>query len=225
MPPHGTSPLIRILPSLLSADFTQLASEIASVEQGGADLLHLDVMDGHFVPNLTFGPPLVESVNKCTALELDCHLMISHPLRYVDAFAKAGADWISFHVEAEDDPGKVIDALERLGVKAGIAINPDTTLYRVKPLLPRLQMVLVMSVFPGFGGQKFIPEVLPRIKELRNLGFTGEVEVDGGIDARTAPLVAEAGATMLVAGSAVFRQQDRSAAIAGLRAAASGVRS
>ncbi|MSR75365.1 MAG: ribulose-phosphate 3-epimerase [Planctomycetes bacterium] len=214
--------MIKILPSLLSADFTRLAFEVESVERGGADMLHLDVMDGHFVPNLTFGPPLVASVNKCTNMALDCHLMISHPLRYVDAFAKAGADWISFHIEAQDEPGKVLDALERLGVKAGIAINPDTTLYRLRPLLPRLQMVLVMSVFPGFGGQKFIPEVVPRIKELREMGFTGEIEVDGGIDVTTAPIVAAAGATMLVAGSAVFKPQDRAAAITAIRAAACG---
>lgn len=212
--------MIKVLPSILSADFARLADDVADVESGGADLLHLDVMDGHFVPNITFGPPLVASIRKCSQRELDCHLMISHPLGMVEAFAKAGADWISFHVECDDDPARVVDELVRLGVKPAIAIKPDSTLARVKPLLSRLDMVLVMTVFPGFGGQKFMPEVLPRIRELRELGFEGEIEVDGGIDAKTAPIAAAAGATMLVAGSAVFREKDRRAAITGIRDAA-----
>lgn len=214
--------LVRIAPSLLSADFTNLGTEVADVERGGADLLHLDVMDGNFVPNITFGPPLVKSVDRCTEMILDCHLMIEDPLFYAEPFAKAGADWISFHIEAAGlDADKVIDKLLDLGVKPSIAINPDTTLYRLKPLLDRLYMVLVMSVFPGFGGQKFIPEVVPRIKELRDLGFEGEIEVDGGIDPTTAPYVVEAGATVLVAGSAVFGEVDRAAAITAIREAAS----
>jgi len=207
---------------LLSADFTKLATEVADVEKGGADLLHLDVMDGNFVPNITFGPPLVKSVNGVTDMILDCHLMIEDPLFYAEPFARAGADMISFHIEAAGlDAGKVVDRLLELGVKPAVAINPDTTLYRIKPLLDRLDMVLVMSVFPGFGGQAFIPEVVPRIKELRDLGYTGEIEVDGGIDPTTAPLVAEAGATILVAGSAVFGRDDRRAAIEAIRRAAS----
>ncbi len=212
--------MIKVLPSILSADFARLADDVADVEAGGADLLHLDVMDGHFVHNITFGPPLVSSIKKCARTELDCHLMISHPLGMVEAFAKAGADWISFHVECEDDPARVVEELVRLGVKPAIAIKPDSGLERVKPLLSRLDMVLVMTVFPGFGGQKFMPEVLPRIRELRDLGFEGEIEVDGGIDARTAPIAAAAGATMLVAGSAVFREKDRGQAITAIRAAA-----
>lgn len=213
--------MVRIAPSLLSADFTNLRGEIADVEKGGADLLHLDVMDGNFVPNITFGPPLVKSVNRATDMILDCHLMIEDPLFYAGPFAEAGADWISFHIEAAGlDADEVIDKLLELDVKPSIAINPDTTLYRLKPLLDRLYMVLVMSVFPGFGGQAFIPEVVPRIKELRDLGFEGEIEVDGGVDATTAPHVVEAGATVLVAGSAVFGHADRQGAIETIRAAA-----
>ncbi|MAG57008.1 MAG: ribulose-phosphate 3-epimerase [Planctomycetes bacterium] len=216
--------MVRIAPSLLSADFSNLRGEVADVEQGGADLLHLDVMDGHFVPNITFGPGLVGSVDKTSELELDCHLMISDPLTYAGAFAKAGADWISFHVEvAGTDPGRIIDAILDLGVKPSIAINPDTTLHRLKPVLDRLEMVLVMSVFPGFGGQDFIPAVLPRIKELRDLGFQKDIEVDGGIDPETAPLVVEAGATVLVAGSAIFGRPSRRDAITAIRDAATGV--
>jgi ribulose-phosphate 3-epimerase len=214
--------LLRIAPSLLAADFGRLRDEIADVERHGADWLHLDVMDGHFVPNITFGPPLVGSVRQATRLPLDVHLMISDPHGYAPAFARAGANLISFHVEAARDPGRLIDHLRELGVRPALALNPDTTLHRVRPLLQRLDMVLVMSVFPGFGGQRFIPEVVPRIRELRELGFQGEIEVDGGIDASTAPVVAAAGATVLVAGSAIFRQADRRAAIAGLRAAAEG---
>lgn len=209
--------MVSIAPSLLSADFTRLSDEIRDIEKAGADLLHLDVMDGHFVPNITFGPPLVKSVDGATDLVLDTHLMISDPLFYVEAFAKAGSDWISFHIEAGSDPSAVIDKLLELGVRPAIALNPDTTLYRIRPLLDRLEMVLVMSVFPGFGGQKFIPEVLPTIQELRSIGFEGDIEVDGGIAEATAPLVIEAGANVLVAGSAVFGQSDRADAIRRLR--------
>ena len=209
--------MVRIAPSLLSADFTKLSEEIRDVESGGADLLHLDVMDGHFVPNITFGPPLVKSVDRVTDLELDVHLMITDPEAYIPAFRRAGADWISFHVEAGRDAGRLIDLIRNEGARPAMALNPDTGLLRLRPFLPRLDMVLVMSVFPGFGGQRFIPEVLGKIRELRDAGYEGLIEVDGGIDPETAPLAAEAGADVLVAGSAVFGTPDRKAAIATIR--------
>ena len=212
--------MVKIAPSLLSADFARLADELRDVETNGADLLHLDVMDGHFVPNITFGPGLVKAVRKNTELVLDVHLMLSDPEQYIRPFARAGADIISFHVEAAKDSGAVVGELEELGVKPSIALNPDTNLHRVKPLLSKLHMVLVMSVYPGFGGQKFIPDVLTKIRELRELGFEGAIEVDGGVTAETAPAIAQAGADVLVAGTAIFGQADRGKAIAAIRDAA-----
>jgi len=210
--------VVRIAPSLLSADFGRLREEIDSVTDAGADLLHLDVMDAHFVPNLTFGPFIVEAVRKLTELPLDCHLMIEDPLTYGPRFAEAGADLVTFHVELDLDPGRVIDAIEAKGARAGLVVNPNTDVRRVAPWLDRCAMVLVMSVFPGFAGQKFIPEVLAKIPTLRDeLGYKGEIEMDGGVSPETAPDCRAAGATVLVAGSAIFLRPDRRAVIDAIR--------
>jgi len=212
--------VVKIAPSLLSADFGRLREEIAEVTKGGADLLHLDVMDGHFVPNLTFGPFIVEAIRKLTKLPLDCHLMIEDPLTYGPQFAKAGADIVTFHVEAEADPGKTLDAIEAAGARAGMVVNPGTGPERLRPWLPRCAMVLVMSVWPGFSGQKFMPEVLEKIPVLRDeLGYAGDVEIDGGISPATAGAAKAAGANVLVAGSAIFKAPDRGAVIHALRQA------
>jgi ribulose-phosphate 3-epimerase len=213
---------IRIAPSLLSADFARLAGEVASVEQGGADWLHLDVMDGHFVPNLTFGAPVVAAIKKVAQKPLDVHLMIEDPWRYRDAFLDAGADVFTFHVEVahRGDAHALIDAVQARGVLCGMSLQPDTPAERLRPFLDRLDLVLVMSVFAGFGGQQFMPEVLPKVAALRQLGFRGEVSMDGGICPSTIGASAAAGVNVFVAGSAVFGARDRSQRIAGLRAAA-----
>ena len=210
--------MVKIAPSLLSADFGHLDAEIQSVTDGGADLLHLDVMDGHFVPNLTFGPFIVEAIRKLTELPLDCHLMIDDPLTYGPQFAAAGADIVTFHAEVAPKPGPIFDAIEAAGAKAGMVVNPDTDIHVLEPWLERCAMVLVMSVFPGFSGQSFIPEVLDKVRLLRGeFGYERDVQIDGGVSPETAAACKAAGANVLVAGSAVYGKQDRAAAIRAIR--------
>ena len=203
---------IMIAPSLLSADFSKLAEEVRDVEKAGCDALHIDVMDGHFVPNLTIGPLVVSAVRKVTKLVLDVHLMIDAPSRYIEEFRKAGADWITIHVEAERDILKTLREIKKLGAKAGISLRPKTSLETILPYLSELDLVLVMSVEPGFGGQSFMPDMMEKVKVLRPK-FQGLISVDGGIGAGNASQALEAGADVLVAGSAVFGKADRAKAI------------
>lgn len=202
---------VRIAPSILASDFTRLGEEARAVEAAGADLLHIDVMDGRFVPNLSVGLPVVAALKGATQLPLDVHLMIVEPERYVEAFAKAGADNLTVHLEACPHLHRVVEQIRELGKKACVALNPHSPIDNLDVVLPELDMVLVMSVNPGFGGQKFIEAVVPKIRALRaeidRRGLATDIEVDGGIDPETAPLVIAAGATVLVAGSAVFHAQ------------------
>jgi ribulose-phosphate 3-epimerase len=211
---------IRIAPSLLSADFGRLAEEVRRVEDAGADLLHVDVMDGHFVPNLTIGLPVVEALKRVARKPLDVHIMISNPLEYARRYVEAGAAGLTFHVEAPERPGEVIDAILAAGGKPSMSVNPETPVERVFPFLDRLAMVLVMSVHPGFGGQKFMPEVLSKFGRLRAAGFRGDLEIDGGIGPSTIAAAAAAGANVFVAGSAVFGAADVKARIGELRSGA-----
>jgi ribulose-phosphate 3-epimerase len=214
--------VIRIAPSILSADYTKLAEEIRSVEEGGADLLHLDVMDGHFVPNLTFGPILVEAVNRLTDLPLDVHLMMLKPERYLKQFREAGADYLTVHVEVCGHEPDVFRQIRALGAKAGVAINPETPGEALDPVVALVDMVLFMTVHPGFGGQEFIPDVLLKMKKFteryrpRSIGDL-LIEVDGGIQRHTAYHAVQAGADILVAGSAIFKAEDRADEITALR--------
>lgn len=212
---------IAIAPSILSADFANLSDEIADVVAGGADLLHLDVMDGHFVDNISFGPPVIRSVRRATKAFLETHLMISEPLRYAEAFVKAGSQRIYFHIEAAPDPRPVLAELKRLGVESGLTLNPATPLERVLPYLGDVDKILVMSVVPGFGGQPFMKDVLEKIRTLRREHrFEKDIEIDGGITKETIGLAAEAGANLFVAGTSVFGASSRAAAIGELRLAA-----
>lgn len=213
--------MVKIAPSILSADFAKLGMEIKDVEEGGADLIHVDVMDGHFVPNITIGPLIVEAIRPVTKLPLDVHLMIENPDQYIDMFAKAGADYISVHVEACRHLNRTIQNIKSHGVKAGVVLNPATPVEMIRHVIEDADLILLMSVNPGFGGQKFIPSVVSKIKGVKALaaeiGKDIEIEIDGGINKETGKLCREAGATILVAGSAVYNQEDRKKAIEEIR--------
>ncbi|KJD52613.1 ribulose-phosphate 3-epimerase, partial [Bacillus amyloliquefaciens] len=206
--------MVYVAPSILSADFARLGEEIRDVEQGGADFIHIDVMDGHFVPNLTIGPLVVEAVRPITELPLDVHLMIEAPDRYIPAFAKAGADILSVHVEACPHLHRTIQLIKEQGVKAGVVLNPHTPVRQIEHVLEDLDLVLLMTVNPGFGGQSFISSVLPKIRQVKEMAEQKGladllIEVDGGVNKMTARQCIEAGANLLVAGSAVYNEKDR----------------
>lgn len=211
------SKIIRIAPSIIAADQTRLGEEARKMEQAGADLLHIDVMDGHFVPNITIGPDVVKALDKVTGLPLDVHLMIAEPQRYIELFAQAGADYLTVHIEAcGSSSAGVLAQIKKLGAKAGISLNPGTPLLKIEGLLKDVDLVLVMTVQPGFSGQKFMHSVLPKIKSLRGM-YAGEISVDGGINGETAGYVRPYGVDILAAGSFVFQAEDTRKAISCLR--------
>lgn len=215
---------IRLAPSILAADFAALGEAVAAAERGGADLIHVDVMDGHFVPNLTVGPPVVRSLKRVAHVPLDVHLMITDPDRYAEAFVEAGAAMLSVHVEVLPHLNRTLSFIKELGAKAGVAINPSTPLVAVEEVLPDVDFVLIMSVNPGFGGQAFLPRSASKVAELRAMldraGNRAPIEVDGGLDVTTVGAVVRAGAEILVAGSSIFRSLDVAAAARALRQAA-----
>ncbi|WP_141431229.1 ribulose-phosphate 3-epimerase [Bacillus sp. 03113] len=213
--------MVKIAPSILSADFSKLGEEIKDVEIGGADYIHVDVMDGHFVPNITIGPLIVDAIRPVTKLPLDVHLMIENPDQYIEAFAKSGADYITVHVEACPHLHRTIHLIKSYGVKAGVVLNPATPVESIQHIIEDIDMVLLMTVNPGFGGQSFITSVLPKIVKVKEMvqerGLSVEIEVDGGVNKETAKACIKAGATVLVAGSAIYNEKDRQKAIAELR--------
>ena len=218
--------MIKIAPSILAADFSKLAEEVREIDKAGADLIHIDVMDGHFVPNITMGPIVVEALRPVTALPLDVHLMIENPDAYIEQFAAAGADYITVHVEACPHLHRTLQLIRSTGVKTGVVLNPHTPVESILHVLENVDMVLFMTVNPGFGGQAFIHSVLPKVKQLstiikeRNLAI--EIEIDGGVDENTIIPCVEAGATILVAGSAIFHSEDRAKALQTIKAAGQG---
>jgi len=203
---------IKISPSILSADFSQLGAEIKKLEEGGADMIHVDVMDGHFVPNLTIGPPVIKALRNYSTLPFDVHLMISPVHKYIKDYADAGADIITIHPEATENLEESINLIKKLNKKIGLSLNPDTSINVIKKFLPSIDLVLIMSVYPGFGGQKFIPKVIDKIKELKNIkekqNIKFDIEVDGGIDFENSKLIVEAGANILVSGTTIFKNND-----------------
>jgi ribulose-phosphate 3-epimerase len=216
---------VLISPSLLSADFARLREEVALVEAAGAHLLHVDVMDGHFVPNLTLGPFIVKAIHRVATVPLDVHLMIDRPAHYAEEFVAAGAGRLTYHVESQEGGPETADRIRELGAMPSVSIRPDTPLDAIRDHLPHVDMVLIMSVMPGFAGQKFMPEVLAKTRALRQeLGYTGDIEMDGGIDADTIGACAEAGANVFVAGSAIYGAADPDAALKTLLARAQAAR-
>lgn len=213
--------MVKISPSVLACDLARLADEVKVIEAAGAEMAHLDVMDGLFVPNMSFGMPVIEALRKHSDIIFDVHLMIANPEKYIDRFIDAGADIVTFHFEATDKPEVLLENIKKRGVKAAISIKPATPAEAIFPLLDKCDMVLVMTVEPGYGGQSFMPDMLPKIRKIREeanrLGLELDIQVDGGINPETAKLVREAGANVLVAGSSVFKAADRKAAIDALR--------
>ena len=218
--------MIKIAPSILAADFSKLAEEVKEVEAAGAELIHIDVMDGHFVPNITMGAIVVEALRPVTKLPLDVHLMIENPNMYIEQFAKAGADYITVHVEACPHLHRTLQLIKSYGVKSGVVLNPHTPVETILHVLDEIDLVLFMTVNPGFGGQKFIHSVVPKVKQLadiiRERGLPIEIEIDGGINEETIVPCAEAGATIFVAGSAIYNAPDRAEALRRIKAAGEG---